>query len=184
MFLTFLAAEGEGNPVNFEIMPFLTAIVVFGLAFFALSRKVWPKILLGLDERDKKILDEIKAAEDAREKANSALREYEESLATARQEANDMIAKARDDAKATGEELRRRNEVELSEMKHRATRDIESAKQNAIAELHAEATMLATTMASKILQREITAADDEALLNDALRELGMERSQEGAEALS
>ena len=83
-----------------------------------------------------------------------------------------MIAKARTDAKAVAEELRKRNETDLTEMKQRATRDIDIAKTAAIVELHAEATVLAASIASKILQREITAADQQKLVEEALGELG------------
>ena len=83
-----------------------------------------------------------------------------------------MIAKAKADAKSAGEELRRQNETELASMKQRATRDIESAKQAAITELHAEATVLATAIAGKILQREISASDQQNLVEETLEELG------------
>ena len=172
-----IAAEG-GSPVSVQIIPFITAIVVFGVAFAVLKSKVWPRIAQGLDERQGKILDEIRSAEEAREKANAALAEYERSLAEARREADEMIAKARQDAKAAAEDLRRRNEAELSDMKLRANRDIESAKQQAIAEIHAEASMLATTMAGKILDRQITAEDQARLMDETLRELGRVREEQ------
>jgi F-type H+-transporting ATPase subunit b len=173
MITLLLAAEGEGggNPVSFELAPFVTAIVVFLIVLAILAAKVWPMITKGLDEREQKILDEIQSAESAREKANVALKEYEESLATARQEAGEMITKARDDAKAAGEELRRRNDAELTEMKLRATREIESAKQAAIADLHGQAAQLASAMAAKILQRDISPQDQQNLVEETLREL-------------
>lgn len=166
-----LAAEG-GNPVSVQLMPLLTTLVVFAVAFWILKSKVWPRIMQGLDERDRKIRDEIRRAEEAREQAAQALSEYEESLATARQEAAEMIAKAKSAAKSAGDDLRKRNEVELADMKQRASRDIQSAKQAAIAEIHSEATTLAATIASKILQREITVDDQRKLVEESLQELG------------
>lgn len=168
----------EGSPVDFQWLPFITAIVVFGIAFLILKAKVWPKIVQGLEDRERKILEEIRSAEEAREQANAALAEYEASLATARREASEMIAKAKTDAKLAGEELRRRNEEDLAEMKHRAGREIESAKQAAVAELHNEAAALAAAMAGKILQREISAADQQELVDEALRELGRAREEQ------
>ncbi|MCA9290816.1 MAG: F0F1 ATP synthase subunit B [Phycisphaerales bacterium] len=165
------AAPASSNPLNFEWLPAATTLIVFGVAFFVLARVVWPKITAGLDERDRKIRDEIRSAEEAREQAKAALSEYEESLRSARAEAASMIAKAKADAKATGEELRARNEAQLTEMKDRATRDIEAAKQAAVLALHAEAASLATAVASKILQREVTAADQQRLIDESLREL-------------
>ncbi|MCH8315366.1 MAG: F0F1 ATP synthase subunit B [Planctomycetes bacterium] len=153
-------------------LPAVTALVVFLLAFGFLYMKVWPKIAQGLEDRENKIRREIESAEQAREQAKAALAEYERSLASAREEANAMIVKAKADAKAAGEQLRARNEAHLVEMKLRATRDIDSAKAAAIGELHTQATMLATDIAGKILAREITAEDQQRLINESLDELG------------
>ena len=103
--MTLLAASE--NPITVQLLPLLTTIVVFGTAFWVLKSKVWPRITRGLDERDRKIRDAIRSAQEAREKAKAALVEYEESLASARREAGEMINKAKSIAKAAGEELRR-----------------------------------------------------------------------------
>lgn len=175
-----LAAEEVGEhaaPQHTELMaanwlPAVTALVVFLLAFGFLYVKVWPKIAQGLEDRENKIRREIESAEQAREQATAALAEYERSLASAREEANAMIVKAKADAKAAGEQLRAHNEADLVEMKLRATRDIDSAKAAAIGELHTQAAMLATDIAGKILAREITAEDQQRLINESLDELG------------
>ncbi len=169
-----LAAENEAvhaEAMAFNWMPAVTTLVVFLLAFGFLYVKVWPKILSGLDDRQNKIRQEIANAEQAREKANAALAEYEKELASARQEANQLIAKARDDAKAVATELRDRNEAELAEMKQRATRDLDTAKRAAITELHAEAATLAADIAGRILKREISATDQQHLVDESLSEL-------------
>ena len=153
-------------------LPAVTALVVFLLAFGFLYMKVWPKIVQGLEDRENKIRREIESAEQAREQAKAALAEYERSLASAREEANAMIVKAKADAKAAGEQLRAHNEAHLVEMKLRATRDIDSAKAAAIGELHTQAAMLAADIAGKIIAREITAEDQQRLINESLDELG------------
>lgn len=170
--IQILAAEaGERSPVTVELLPFLTMLVVFGIVFMILRAKVWPKITGGLENRERKLREEIRAAEEARESAKRALADYESNLAKAREEANAMIVKAKTDAKAAGDEMRARNQSELTELKTRATKEIESAKVAAIAELHAEAASLAVAVAGKILQREISAQDQQRLVEDSLREL-------------
>ena len=152
-------------------LPAATSLVVFLLAFGFLYVKVWPKIIQGLDERDRKIRQEIQAAEDARRQAGEALAQYQESLANARKEAGQMITRAKAVATSAAKELKTRNEAELAEMKQRATREIENAKRAAIAELHAETATLATAIAGKILKREISAADQQRLIDESLGEL-------------
>lgn len=157
------------DPMNW--LPGVTALIVFLIAFGVLYVKVWPQIVKGLDDREKKIRDEIASAEAARKKAEAAQAEYQASLSKAREEANQMIAKARSDAKAVADELRTRNEADLSEMKTRATREIETARQAAIGSLHAEASNLAVAIASKILQREINPRDQQQLMEESIREM-------------
>lgn len=160
-----------------NFIPGITTLLVFLLAFGFLGLKVWPRIVKGLDDRQNKILQEIRAAEESREQAKAALAEYEKNLASAREEANQMIAKARTDAKAVAEDLRSRNQTELAEMKERAAKDIQSAKENAIVELHAEAAVLASTMASRILGREITSGDQQRLIEESLQQLQAARQR-------
>lgn len=171
------AADGHEAGAHLDVMatgnlmPGITALVVFLVALIVLWRGVWPKIAQGLDEREAKILGEIKSAEEARAKAQAAMAEYEASLVNARREASEMIARAKADAKAAAEELRSRNETELAEMKQRARGEIESAKQSAIRELQAHAVDLAATIAGKVLAREVSVDDQQRLVEDSLREL-------------
>ena len=156
-------------------LPAATALAVFLLAFGFLAWKVWPPILKGLDAREKKIRDEIAAAESARKAAEAAQAQYQADIAKAQEAAHQMIAKAKADAKAVADELRARNETELSEMKTRATREIETAKQAAIGSLHAEASNLAVAIAGRILQREINPHDQQNLMDESIRELAKAR---------
>ena len=171
--MTLLAASD--NPITVQLLPLFTTIVVFGAAFWILKTRIWPRITQGLDDRDQKIRDEIRSAQEAREKAKAALVEYEESLASARREAGEMITKAKTIAKEAGEELRRHNEAELTDMKLRAGREIEAAKKSAINEIHAEATGLAAAIAAKVLEREVSAGDERRLLEESLEELSQAR---------
>lgn len=149
----------------------VTALVVFALVFAVLSTKVWPMISSGLNERADKIKGEIEAAEAARTQAKAALEQYEKSLADARVEAQKEIDKARASAQAIGAELKARNEVEIQAMKAKAIAEIEAAKRQALSEIYGEAATLSTTVAGKILGREINAGDQRRLVDDALLEL-------------
>ncbi len=184
MNLILAAEDTAGHAAGAEVMdlynwvPGVTSLIVFGIAFVVLYLKVWPKITQGLDDRQNKIREEIAAAERAREKANLALVEYEQNVAKAREQADEMIATARADAKVVAEELRTKNAADLATMKSRATADIAAAKRAAIVELHAEAATLATSVASKILRREISVEDQQQLVQESLAELAAQQTAE------
>ena len=75
--LLILASEGGANPVSFQTLPAATAFVVFGVVFIALAYFVWPTVAKGLDDRNAKIVGEIKGAEEARAAAKAAQAEFE-----------------------------------------------------------------------------------------------------------
>lgn len=171
------AAEGGHEPAGViptvyqGLIPMITAIVVFGIVFFILSAKVWPIITKGLKEREQKILQEIEAAEEARRQAKDALESYERSLAEARAEAQKILEDTRSQQQKFAADLRAKADAELVVMRERAMRDIESAKKTALAEIYAQGASLATMMAAKILQREVSDQDQARLVEESLAEL-------------
>ena len=154
------------------LIPMITAIVVFLIVFFVLSTKVWPIITKGLKEREDKILHEIEAAEEARRQAKDALESYERSLAEARAEAQKILEETRGQQQKFAAELKAKAETEVAAMRERAMRDIESAKKTALGEIYSQAAGLATSVAAKILQREVGDADQQRLVEESLAELG------------
>jgi F-type H+-transporting ATPase subunit b len=154
----------------------ITALIVFGIAAAVLGLFVWPKISSGLDERAQKIKDEIEAAEMARSQAKDALEQYQLSLSQARAEAQKEIDKARSQAQAISDELKQKADVELSAMREKALRDIEQAKRSAVAEVYAVSGNLATSMAGKILRREVNAGDTQRLMDESLAQMSSTRN--------
>ncbi len=168
----FIASENASqSPFDIQFLTLGTTIVVFLIFLFLASKFIWPQILGGLEKRDQKLREDLEAAEESRQQAKDALAEYEQELLKARAEAGEMIAKARQDAKQVAEELRANNTRELAEMKTAATADIDAAKKAAIGELHTEASTLAVAIASRILDREISASDQQSLIDHSLAEM-------------
>ena len=173
-----LLAAGEGGPIPSsaaDLLSAVTALVVSAALFALLAIKVWPPIVKALDARNEKIVSEIKAAEEARAAAGRAMEEHRRELEKARQEASSLIAEAREQARRAADELKARSDAEMAERLAKATADIDAAKRRAVGELHAEAATLATAVASRILQREISAADQQRLVEETLSQIGSDR---------
>ena len=163
-----ILAAGQ-SPVEVQLISLITTIVVFLLFFFAAAYLVWPKIMSGLDEREQKIRREIESAEAARAEAADSLKRQEEELNEARRQSTAMVAKAKADAEQHAAELRRRAEDELHSMRTQASKEIQAAKQAAIGELNAQAATMATSIAGRILHREISEDDQRDLIDDSLK---------------
>lgn len=153
------------------LVPAFATLIVFSLVLFVLGTTVWPKILKGLNDRADKIREEIASAEAARKQANDALQQYEKNLAEARAEAQAMLDQTKTQQAALAADLRAKAEAELADMRDKARRDIDAARKAAVNELYAEAANLATLMASKVLQREVSDQDNKTLLDESLAEL-------------
>ena len=165
------AASETPNPMSWDWVPYVSSLVVFGAAFFILSRTAWPKISKGLEEREGKIRQEIENAEKARKDAEAALAEYQRSLAEARTEAGKIVEQATLDQKKVAAELRSKTEAELNALRDSARRDIEAAKQQAVGEIYEHMSNVATSIAGKILRKEISADDQRALVEESLNQL-------------
>lgn len=173
-----LLAAAEGGPIPSEsadILSAVTTLVVSAALFTLLAVTVWPTIVKALDARNDKILGEIRAAEEAGRKARAAMDAHAAELVKAREEAAKMIAEAREQARRTAEELQARNEADMAARMAKATADIDAAKRRAVGELHAEAATLATAVASRILGREINAADQQRLVEETLSGIASDR---------
>jgi len=167
-------ADGAASPIpkfNEGLFTALAAIVVFFICATVLGAVVWPKISKGLSDRENKIKEEIEAAEMARQQAKDALEEYQQSLQQARAEAQKMIDQARAQQTALAAELKAKSDIELAANRERALRDIESARKAAVADIYSEATNLATTMAGKILKRQMNPADMQGLIEESVQQL-------------
>lgn len=149
----------------------VTAIVLFIVVFGLLSTMVWPKIVAGLDERNNKIVGEIAAAEQARKQAKEALDEYEKNLAAARAESQKMLEETRAQQSQLAAQLKASADIELGAMREKALAEIEAAKKQALGELYSESVNLATTMAGKILQRQVTVDDQQRLMDESIAEM-------------
>lgn len=176
--LSLVTLAAEGTITDFKIVTWIVAVVVFVSALVFAKVAIWPKITDALDARDEKILSEIKGAEDARVRADEALKDYEKSLAEARAEANELIEKTKAEQSRLAAQLRADSEQELNDMRAAARRDIDAAKRAAVAEVYAEAANIGTTIAAKILEREVNADDHRRLVEETLNEIGATHSSQ------
>ncbi len=173
-----LAAETGGDESLFSgtLAQSAAAVVVFLILLVVLRKFAWGPILHGLQDRESKIRGDLERAERTAKEAAEALKEYQDKLAEAQTQATQMIEQGRADAQKIAAGLRDQAQKEIDQMRHRAESDIVAAKQKALGEIYAQAADLTTTLAGRILQREISDDDHQQLINESLSALGRHRS--------
>lgn len=164
-------AELLPAPAAPQIITALTTLLIFLLLLVVLSRFAWGPILAGLKAREEKIRKDIADAEATRAKAESTLKEYQTRLAAAEQKVQAMIAEAVKQGEQVAMQVRTRAQVEAEETKERALRDIELARKDAVKDIYAQAAELSTSIAEKILRRNINRQDQEDLVRSGIEQL-------------
>ena len=146
-------------------------IIIFVIMLGILYPTAWKNVLAGLKSREEKIRGDIANAEAARTKAEGTLREYNAKLADAEKTVRDMMGKAVADAEAAAASIRARSQAESEEIKEKALKDIDAAKTAAVREVYDQAAVLATSVAEKILRRNLNADDQRDLVARSLEQL-------------
>ena len=143
-------------------------ILVFLVLLVLLKKYAWGPLLKALEERRAAI---EKSVEDAR-KATLALQQMQEEsarqLAQARSEAAGIVTRSRADADRFREEMRQKAQEESAAIVKNAQKEIQLETQRAMAQIRTEAVDLSLAIASKLLRRNVSAADNETLIKEAL----------------
>ena len=153
------------------VAPAVTTLIVFALLLAVLGKYAWGPIASGLKAREDKIRGDIANAEAARKRAEETLARYNQQLAIAEAQVREILAKAQQDAERMATNMKMQAQQEAEEAKQRATRDIEQARKNAVTDIYAQAADLSTTIAEKILRRNLNADDQRALVESSLQQL-------------
>jgi F-type H+-transporting ATPase subunit b len=172
-----LAAEAEPAP----LLPSLTdsstywqalwVVIIFVVLLIVLYPTAWKSVLAGLKARESRIRSDIAEAEAARAKAESTLREYNSRLAAAEERVRQMINQAVADGEKVATSIRMKAQSESEEIKERAQKDIEAARDAALREIYEKTAELATSVAEKIIRRNLNAADQQQLVRESLEQL-------------
>lgn len=162
------AAHANTNPLSFDPDLALWTLGVFVLLLLILRKFAWGPIVAGLDKREKKIADDIAAAQQAHEDAKALLASYEAKLSSVQDEVRAIIDEAKKDAQHTHGEILAKAKSEAEAEMHRATREISTAKDQALKELLETSANLAVELAGKVIRSKITPAEHSKLISEAL----------------
>ena len=132
------------------------------------------KIKAILDQRREAADKEITDAQAARAEAMVIKETYEENMRKARIQADDILSNAQRNATARSEEIISQAQREASMLKLKASADIEMEKKKAINDAKNEISGLAMAIAGKVVERELSSADQEQLIDRFIEELGDE----------
>jgi F-type H+-transporting ATPase subunit b len=163
----------------------LWTVVVFVLLLIILKKFAWGPMLEGLKKREENLHAALEEARAARQEA-ARLREYlDQEKAKMGEQVREAIDEARRDAARMAEDMKAQARVEIQADRERLRREIELARDQALAQLWQQTAQLATLVASKAIHRQLDADDHRRLVEEALAELkqaGQEWQRESVSA--
>ena len=147
---------------------FFWTILTFLALLALLTKYAWKPLLKALEERRATIEKSVEDAKRATAELQQVQVESARLLALARSEASGIVTRSRADADRFGEELRAKARDEAAAIVKNAEKEIHLETARALAQIRTEAVELSLSIATKLLRRNISAGDNEALINEAI----------------
>jgi F-type H+-transporting ATPase subunit b len=154
--------------ILFQLFMFIILMVL--LKIFA-----WGPLMGIMKQREEHVAGEISAAEQSRVEAKKLLEEQRSLLKEARSEAQVLIENARKQGDIQREEIIAVARTEADRMKESAGLEIEQQKEKAVAAIREQVASLSVLIASKVIEKELNAADQDKLINEYIQEAGDQR---------
>jgi F-type H+-transporting ATPase subunit b len=160
-----LGAAFNGGDIVFQLFMFIILLAL-------LKKYAWGPLMGIMKQREEHIANEIQAAEQSRVEANKLLEEQRSLLKEARTEAQELIENAKKQAEVQREEIITLARAEAERIKEAAKLEIEQQKEKAVAAIRDQVASLSVLIASKVIEKELTAEDQEKLINEYIQEVG------------
>ncbi len=144
--------------------------VAFIILVFILGKYVYPVLMKTVDERQAKIEESVKAAQDAEKNAESAEENITKLLKEARAEAKDIVTTAKDEAAAmvaaSEDKAKQRSEKIVADAHEQLQKDIIAARK----QLHNDTIELVAMATEKVVGKSISEKIDDTLIASAVQE--------------
>jgi F-type H+-transporting ATPase subunit b len=134
-------------------------LVVLGLIYILIAKGMAPKIEATVDARDRKIAEDLAAAQAARAAADNTEASLREAAVETRVEAQAIAAKAKAQAAKDSENRLAKADAEIAETLATADAALTAARSKALESIEAVAVDAAQDIVAKIAGTKITAAD-------------------------
>ena len=149
----------------FTLLNFL-AILIVGTKF------LWNPVMKIIKDRQKEIDDLYADAATAKTSAEAMEAEYQQKLEAAQQTGDRIVKEAMARGQAREEEIVRKANADAAAMMDKASADIALEKKKALNDAKDEISEIAMAIAGKVVGRQLTDADQSALVDAFINELG------------
>jgi F-type H+-transporting ATPase subunit b len=176
-----MVLAAQQSPLLPNATELIIGLVTFAIIFFALWKRVLPRMSAMLAARTDAIEGGLKRADDAQAEARQVLKQYQAQLADARHEAARLREQANEEAAQIVAQGRANGVAERERIIASANAQIEADRQQALTALRAEVGSLAVELASRVVGESLAdEARQSRMIDRFLGEIGEELAGEAA----
>lgn len=173
-----IVSEAASNNTFLDLVSIDPGTIVFTLIntliiFIIFRVFLYKPVCKILDKRKELAAAEIAEAQKAKEAAEKAEQEYTARLADAKSEAAEIVKQATLRAQKREEEIVTEATQKAADIRAKAEENIEREKQRAVNEIKDEISEIVVMAAGKVVEKEISAKDNEEIISKFLNEVGM-----------
>lgn len=146
-------------------------LVNTGILCFVLSKLLYSPVLNFLNARKERVASQIDEAEAKLKEAELLKAQYEAKLKDIDNERNEILESARDSAKKNSRQIISDARKEADLIKNRAEKDIANEREKAKDDIKKQIIEVSSEMSRRYIAKEISAAEQEQLFEDTLKEM-------------
>jgi F-type H+-transporting ATPase subunit b len=170
---TWASAEGGKKGVmDIEVGLMFWTFITFIALLLLLRAFAWKPLTQTLKKREDTIRDSIEGAKKAKEEAQRLVDEQKAEMVKLEKNVEAALEKGRAQAEALGAEITEKAKEEATRIKKKIEAEIARAKEEALLDVRNEVLGLSTTIASKILARNLKPEDQNKIVDEVLAEVG------------
>ena len=155
---------------------FIWTILTFLVLLYLLARFAWGPLLKALEERQETIRKSLDDADQATQELKRLQQESAQIIAEARADAQSIVATSRAAAETVREDVKQKAKGEADALVRGAQRQIQIETARALQQIRHEVVDLSLAVASKLIKKNLTQEDNEALIQDSLAQIDASRN--------
>lgn len=156
------------DPLHVESGFLFWSAITFVVLLAILYKIGWGPLTKAIDDREKKVRDDIDAAARSRAEAEAAMTLHRKQLDQAAEEAKALLQQARDAAERAKESILAEAKEQADGLRKQATREIEGARDKAMAEIKSYIVDVAMAASRKYIAGSVDEATHKRLVDEVL----------------
>lgn len=158
--------------ISVNLWQIIISLVNLLIIFRIMKKFLFKPVQKVMNDRQQQVDQIYLEADESRNSANQMKQEYEQRMASARQEADSLMKAATDTAQKKSDQILFDAKAQASHVKKKAEEEIALQKQQMLKDVRGEISGLAVDIASKVVEREVTQQDYDGFVDEFIRNVG------------